>query len=222
MTRETRSTSKSTKTISSTITSSTSKTTKVSKNTTTTKKTRLTVPKSLQLSRDNEKENINPLTGTDQAVPKKPKAVFGGNAKGNVVVKEEVALKSSNIKTTRPQTRSITSPAREKIAIPASSGDTATVPKRRTRKSVAKSTILDDVLPPLPPLNDTLAGRLLFARRSETDADRRAKDLTVRPLADLSEAFNVGGSVRFISSFLFTQTDGVSFRRSAHRKLTSM
>lgn len=205
-TRETRSTSNMIKTTSSTGISSTSKVTKVSKNATMTKKTRPSTVKTPQPSRDNEKENINPLTGLEQGISKKVKAVFGGNAKGNVVDREEVMLKASNVKTTRPQTRSVTSPAREKIArdIPAPSGATATVPKRRTRKSDPKastSTILDDVLR-LPPLEDTLAGRLLSARRSETDADRRARELTVRPLADLSEAFNVGGSVRAMSSII--------------------
>jgi hypothetical protein len=46
---------------------------------------------------------------------------------------------------------------------------------------------------------DTVTGRLMAARRHETAADRRARELTVLPLADLSEAFNLSSeSVSFI------------------------
>lgn len=223
-TRSTRSTiTKSSKTTTATSTTTTKTTTRntTRKTSSTTTKSKLTA----QPLANNEKENVNPFTGVNSGPKKQVKAAFGQSSKANTtVIKEDQPLNAANVKMARPQTRSVTSPAREekKSGLESLSGpstaDTATVPKRRSRKSVAKSTTaaLGDVID-LPPLDDTLAGRLLASRRLETDADRRARELTVRPLADLSEAFNL--STDSVSCFGFSLcTDSDLSDRFAHLK----
>jgi hypothetical protein len=49
---------------------------------------------------------------------------------------------------------------------------------------------------------ETIAGRLLAMRRREAPEDRLARELTVRPLADLSEAYGITESVRTVSILL--------------------
>lgn len=44
--------------------------------------------------------------------------------------------------------------------------------------------------------NETIAGRLVAMRRREAPEDRLARELTVRPLVDLSEAYGIAERVR--------------------------
>ena len=161
---------------------------------------------------NNEKENIDPLTGLDtlQSNKKKSKSALGASNKTNTTTKSEFkpALDSGRA---GPVTRSQTSPP------PSSepSGQMATG-QRRTRQSTVgtskqsrrSDTRLDavaaevDILhgaidaliskrAPKVERDTTLADRVLAAKQHETAADRRAREFTVMPLADLSEAFQL-------------------------------
>ncbi|CAG7849994.1 SubName: Full=Uncharacterized protein {ECO:0000313/EMBL:CCA72595.1} [Serendipita indica DSM 11827] len=190
-------------------TSSGSTTTKTTSSTTATVTKQAASARAPRALANNEKENINPLTGLDSLQSnKKSKPVFGASSNANTTSKSDLKLKPSAGRA-GPVTRSQTSP-------PPSSQEHAQVPtaQRSTRKSgISKqsrrsNTQLDVVTAEVDILHGaidaliskraikverdiTRADRILAATQHETAADRRARELTVMPLADLSEAFQL-------------------------------
>jgi hypothetical protein len=172
---------------------------------------------------NNEKENINPLTGLDplqSSKAAKSKAVLGASSKANGTKTSETSTSKPTIGVSnriRPATRSQTSPPRADTP----NAQSSEVVKRKSRKSTTKTTsttitsvastskvvntlsiessssLLQSAIEALVPKShkekndETMAGKLLAARRQESSADRKAIEFTVRPLADLSEAFNL-------------------------------
>ncbi|PVF92136.1 hypothetical protein CPB86DRAFT_791451 [Serendipita vermifera] len=159
---------------------------------------------------------LDPLQSSKAA---KSKAVFGASSKANATKTSEASTSKLTINVSngiRPVTRSQTSPIRADTP----NAQPSEVVKRKSRKSTTKATtttaaavastskivktqsiesstsLLQSAIDALAPKSskkddETMTGKLLAARRQESSADRKAIELTVRPLADLSEAFNL-------------------------------
>ncbi|CCA72595.1 hypothetical protein PIIN_06532 [Serendipita indica DSM 11827] len=225
-------------------TSSGSTTTKTTSSTTATVTKQAASARAPRALANNEKENINPLTGLDSLQSnKKSKPVFGASSNANTTSKSDLKLKPSAGRA-GPVTRSQTSP-------PPSSQEHAQVPtaQRSTRKSgISKqsrrsNTQLDVVTAEVDILHGaidaliskraikverdiTRADRILAATQHETAADRRARELTVMPLADLSEAFQLPyestSQSRVEVEALLTQPETKDETRGVKRSLDSL
>ncbi|KIM27693.1 hypothetical protein M408DRAFT_329879 [Serendipita vermifera MAFF 305830] len=184
-----------------TSTSATTSTTTKAKSTTTTKKSTTTIKSTSSMKTttrttrsadpaiiDNEKENIDPLTGLDPlqeaALKKGKKKVFGGAAGGNASAVQTKATTSKPI------------------------ASTSSAPKPR------KSRVSESAAAPVT--EDTVAGRLIAFRRHEAPSDRLARDLTVRPLVDLSEAYGIAQRPIIISETPATKAEAEEEEPSVH------
>lgn len=212
-------------------------------NTTTTTAQTLTATRQHKVFANNEKENINPLTGLDslessKKEKSKPKVfgsskantnknaqpvskTFGASSKANANTMltrkdNEATPKSAAVQSLRPRpiTRSQSIPTPTCLPSGNKPLKQGPIAKKRLEKAnsnvaSASTTVEEKSVEHNPKdVNDTLSliskslllindeentvsGRLLVARRRETLADRKARELTVQPLADLSEAFNL-------------------------------
>ncbi|KAG8830661.1 hypothetical protein FRC17_004521 [Serendipita sp. 399] len=160
---------------------------------------------------NNEKENINPLTGLDSfqsSKMSKQNSVFAVSGKTNATPKgttEESAKGRAGLIT---RSRSIPSaqndsdfPARPRPRKSTTSHAKNTLATDKTDdNSGGLQSVIDALLSRHAPgleerLEDTMAGRHLAARQLEAPSDQYARELTVKPLADLSEAFSVPSSL---------------------------
>jgi hypothetical protein len=137
-----------------------------------------------------DKENFHPATGQRAAstTSKKRKTnVLTVKPSAPLTVKKVKSIKTMNLATsTSPKKRKAPSEAlRSKTSVKKSGKTSGTVRKSTSKRLTRKA-------PELPPVNEELNGNGQKAEDgTQASIDSRCYDLTVRPLADVSQAYEV-------------------------------